>query len=151
MATNEETHEDRHGPHAYRTTARIVGMLFLGGMVVGIGGNGLIQSILAAPDHLATVVANSRALAIGAMLIMIAAVWDAAHGMLMLPVLKQQRAHRLWLPRLQDCRCRISWPLESLYSSPNPAGPRVSESRRFRYVLPTGPERRRYTGEPICL
>ena len=34
----------------YRTTARIVGVLYLAGMVVGIGGNILIQSILTAPD-----------------------------------------------------------------------------------------------------
>jgi hypothetical protein len=77
------------GPVAYRTTARIVGGLYLGGMVVGIGGNGLIQSILSAPDHLSIVPANSMLLAIGAMLMMLASVWDAAHGILMFPVLKQ--------------------------------------------------------------
>jgi hypothetical protein len=74
--------------NTYRTTARIVGILFLAGMVVGMGGNGIILSILGAPDHLAAVLANSRLLAIGAMLIMMAAVWDAAHGILMFPVLK---------------------------------------------------------------
>ncbi|MGH9151067.1 MAG: DUF4386 domain-containing protein [Acidimicrobiales bacterium] len=63
-------------------------MLYLAGMVVGMGGNILIQSILAAPDHLATVTANSMALALGAMLILMAGVWDAAHGILMFPVLK---------------------------------------------------------------
>src|SRR5437879_2279051 len=76
-------------PDANRTTARIVGGLYLGGMVVGIGGNGLIQSILAAPDHLSIVPASSMLLAIGAMLMMLASVWDAAHGILMFPVLKQ--------------------------------------------------------------
>lgn len=81
--------QDRNGPDAYRTTARVVGVLFLAGMVVGIGGNGLIQSIVGAPDHLATVSANSRLLAIGAMLMLLAAVWDAAHGILMFPVLKR--------------------------------------------------------------
>lgn len=75
--------------NTYRMTARVVGVLFLAGMIVGVGGNGIIQSILAAPDHLAAVLANSRLLAIGAMLIMMAAVWDAAHGILMFPVLKQ--------------------------------------------------------------
>ena len=48
---------------------KTVGVLFLAGMVVGIGGNILIQPILAAPDHLATASANSLPLAIGAMLI----------------------------------------------------------------------------------
>ena len=43
----------------------------------------------AAPDHLATVPANGLLLAIGALLIMLAAVWDAAHGILMFPVLKR--------------------------------------------------------------
>lgn len=81
--------QDRNGPDAYRTTARVVGVLFLAGMVVGIGGNGLIQSIVGAPDHLATVSANSKLLAIGAMLMLLAAVWDAAHGILMFPVLKR--------------------------------------------------------------
>src|SRR5438876_8139710 len=87
-----QTHATLQGrvSHAsYRTTATIVGGLYLGGMVVGIGGNGLIQSIVGVPDHLATVPANSMLLAIGAMLMMLASVWDAAHGILMFPVLKQ--------------------------------------------------------------
>jgi hypothetical protein len=71
-----------------RTTARIVGALYLAGMVVGMTGNILIQSIIAAPDHLATVTASGLALAIGAMLILMAGVWDAAHGILMFPILK---------------------------------------------------------------
>lgn len=79
----------RLGPDAYRTTARTVGALFLAGMVVGIGGNGLILSIVGAPDHLATVSANGTLLAIGAMLMLLAGVWDAAHGILMFPVLKR--------------------------------------------------------------
>ncbi len=85
----QATLQERLGPDAYRTTARAVGVLFLAGMVVGIGGNGLIRSIVGAPDHLATVSANSRLLAIGAMLMLLAAVWDAAHGILMFPVLKR--------------------------------------------------------------
>jgi hypothetical protein len=82
------TLQDRRGPGSYRVTARIVGALYLAGMVVGMGGNILIQSILAAPDHLATVTANGMMLAMGAMLILMAGVWDAAHGILMFPVLK---------------------------------------------------------------
>src|SRR5215203_5010010 len=74
--------------NTYRTTARIVGAMYLAGFVVGIGGNGLIQSVLGAPDHLATVPANSLLLAIGAVLWLLAAVWDAGHGILMFPVLK---------------------------------------------------------------
>src|SRR5215211_5418638 len=74
--------------NTYRTTARVVGMVYLAGMVVGIGGNVLILSILDAPDRLAAVAANSILLAIGALLWLTAVVGDAAHGMLMLPVLK---------------------------------------------------------------
>jgi hypothetical protein len=81
MTTNEHT-------KTYRTTARVVGVLFLAGMGVYIGGNVLTQSILTAPDHLATVAANSTLLASGAMLMLMAAAFDAAHGVLMLPVLK---------------------------------------------------------------
>ncbi len=83
------TVQGRLGPVTYRTTARAVGVLFLAGMVAYGGGNGLVQSIVGAPDHLATIPAKSMLLAIGAMLMMLAAVWDAAHGILMLPVLKR--------------------------------------------------------------
>ena len=81
------TREEQVSP--YRKTAIAVGVLYLAGMVVGMGGNGLILSILATPDHLSIVPANSMMLAIGALLIMMAAVWDATHGILMFPILKQ--------------------------------------------------------------
>jgi hypothetical protein len=74
--------------NTYRTTARVVGMVYLAGMVVGIGGNVLILSILDAPDRLSAVSANSMLLAIGAVLWLIAVVGDAAHGVLMFPVLR---------------------------------------------------------------
>jgi uncharacterized protein DUF4386 len=85
----QATLRDRHGPAPYRTTARAVGVIYLAGMVVGIGGNVLIQSILTAPDHLSTLPANSMLVAIGAVLWLTAVVGDAAHGILMFPVLKQ--------------------------------------------------------------
>jgi len=73
----------------YRTTARIVGIVYLAGFVVGILGSGLVQSILGAPNHLSTVSSNRMTLSIGAMLWLMAVVGDAAHGVLMFPVLKQ--------------------------------------------------------------
>ena len=74
----------------YRTTARAVGVVFLAGMVVYILGNAvLVEPILSAPDHLAAVAANSLPLAIGAMLMLMAAVGDTLHGILMLPVLRR--------------------------------------------------------------
>jgi hypothetical protein len=81
MTTNGTT-------NAYRTTARIVGAMYLAGFVFGIGGNVLIQSILGAPDPLSAVSANSMLVAFGAVLWLMPAVWDAAHGVLMFPVLK---------------------------------------------------------------
>src|SRR5215210_6500118 len=75
--------------NTYRTTARIVGAMYLAGFVVGIGGIVLIQSILGAPDHIANLPANSMLLAIGAVLWLMAVAWDAAHGVLMFPILKQ--------------------------------------------------------------
>src|SRR6266545_6286326 len=81
MTTKEEMNK-------YRTTARVVGAVYLAGFVVGIVGNIMIQSILGAPNHLATVSANSMTVAIGAILWLMAVVGDAAHGVLMFPVLK---------------------------------------------------------------
>jgi len=72
----------------FRTTARVVGMVYLAGFVVGIVGNILIQSILGAPNRLSMVSVNSMTLAIGAALWLLAVAGDAAHGVLMFPVLK---------------------------------------------------------------
>ncbi len=80
--TNEKT-------NTYRTTAIIVGVTYIAGFVVGMGGTGLIQSVLGAPDYLSTVSAKSMLLAIGAILWLVAVVGDAAHGVLMFPILKQ--------------------------------------------------------------
>jgi hypothetical protein len=66
-----------------------VGVVYLAGFVVGIGGNILIQSILGAPNRLSAVAANSTMLAIGAILWLLAVVGDAAHGVLMFPILKR--------------------------------------------------------------
>ena len=79
---------ERDGPHAYRKTATTVGVIYLLGMVVGIGGNVVVQSILGASDPLATVGASRTLIAIGAMLWLLAVAGDAAHGILMFPVLK---------------------------------------------------------------
>jgi hypothetical protein len=74
--------------NTHRMTARVVGMVYLAGFVVGIVGDMLIQSVLSAPNHLSTVSASSMTVAIGAMLWLMAVVGDAAHGILMFPVLK---------------------------------------------------------------
>lgn len=73
----------------YRTTATIVGIVYIAGFVVGIGGNIIIQAILGAPNHLSTVVASSMMLGIGAILWLLTVAGDTAHGVLMFPVLKE--------------------------------------------------------------
>jgi hypothetical protein len=82
MSTNEVINK-------FRKTASVVGVVYLAGMLVGIPGNIMIQSILGAPDPLATISANSMTVAIGAILWLLAVIGDAAHGVLMFPVLKQ--------------------------------------------------------------
>ena len=74
--------------NTYRTTARVVGVVYLLGFVVGIVGDTMIQSIIGTPNHLATVAARSLTLAFGAVLWLMAVIGDAAHGVLMFPVLK---------------------------------------------------------------
>lgn len=71
-----------------KTIARVVGGVYLAGFVVGIGGSIMTQSVLGAPDHLATIAANSMVVAIGAILWLLAVVGDAAHGVLLYPILK---------------------------------------------------------------
>lgn len=73
----------------YRTTARVVGIIYILGFVVGIGGNGLIQSLINIPNHLSVVTASSTMLTFGSLLWLLAVVGDVAHGILMFPVLKQ--------------------------------------------------------------
>jgi hypothetical protein len=70
--------------NTYRTTARVVGALYIAGFIVGIAG-----SVLGAPGQLDTVSAKSMMIAIGALLWVIAAAGDAAHGVMMFPILKQ--------------------------------------------------------------
>ncbi|HET9646910.1 MAG TPA: DUF4386 domain-containing protein [Microlunatus sp.] len=82
--------QKRSDGNDYRTTARIVGVLYLAGLVVGIGGNILIQSILTAPGGLVSIAASSMLLAVGAVCWLATVAGDAAHGVLMFPVLKRQ-------------------------------------------------------------
>jgi hypothetical protein len=70
--------------NTYRATASVVGALYILGFIVGVAG-----SALGAPGQLDTVSAKSMLIAIGALLWVIAAAGDAAHGVLMFPILKQ--------------------------------------------------------------
>jgi len=70
--------------NTYRTTAKVVGALYILGFVVGIAG-----SVLGTPGQLDTVSARSLMIALGALLWVLAAAGDAAHGVMMFPILKQ--------------------------------------------------------------
>lgn len=82
MTTNVSTKQ-------YRTTAAIIGGLYVAGMVMGIGGNILTLSILNVPDYLSTISANSLVIGIGALLWLFTVAGDAAHGILMFPILRR--------------------------------------------------------------
>ncbi len=73
----------------HRTTAIVVGVIYLAGFVVGIGGEMLSQSVLSAPNHLATLAANSMTLTISALFWLLAVAGDVAHGVLLFPLLKR--------------------------------------------------------------
>lgn len=66
-----------------------VGALFLAGMAIGITGNILVLSVLNAPDGLSALSGHGLKLAIGALLWMLTVAGDAAHGILIFPVLKR--------------------------------------------------------------
>src|ERR671933_1242606 len=85
----KSTLQGRDGRNFYRKTAITIGVIYLGGMVVGIPANILIQSVLGTADPLASIAANSTLAAIGVMLWLLAVAGDAANGIIMLPVLKQ--------------------------------------------------------------
>src|SRR5437870_7082497 len=76
----------------YRTTAKVVGAVYLGGFVVGLVGSGIFQSILGATGasaNLPAVAASSLLLAFGAILWLMAVAGDAGHGVLMFPILRR--------------------------------------------------------------
>src|ERR671937_772704 len=73
----QSTLQGRYGPNAYRKTAITVGVIYLAGMVLGVGGNILVQSILGAPDHLTALAANGMLVAICALLWLLPAAGDA--------------------------------------------------------------------------
>src|SRR5688572_2422295 len=68
MTTNDGTNQGRVGRDFYRMTARVVGLVYIAGFFVGIGGEMLFQPLLGATDRLAAVSASSMTVAIGAIL-----------------------------------------------------------------------------------
>jgi len=74
---------------ADRITARVIGVLYLAGMVLGIGGNIGIQSVLTAGDPLPAIASSGLLLAIGVVCWLFTVAGDIAHGVLMFPILRR--------------------------------------------------------------
>jgi hypothetical protein len=72
-----------------KTTARIVGVLFLIAMVASLLGGGLVESIITAPDYLIAVSENETQVIIGVLLELINGIAVVGIGVLMFPILKQ--------------------------------------------------------------
>jgi hypothetical protein len=80
--------------NANKTTARIVGALFLIAMVGSLlGGVGFIEPSLSAPDSLAAVSENETQVIIGVFLELINGLAVLGIGVLMFPILKQYNEH----------------------------------------------------------
>lgn len=75
--------------NSFRKTARVVGAVWLVGFILAVVGNGMIQSILGAPDYLSKVSANSMQVAIGGLVMLVCAAAEVALGVLMFPVFKR--------------------------------------------------------------
>jgi hypothetical protein len=84
------TAEVRVRSRSYRMTARVVGVVYLAGMVLGIGANVLVLSIVNGPGGLSTVATSTALLAVGAICWLATVAGDVAHGVLMFPILKRR-------------------------------------------------------------
>jgi Domain of unknown function (DUF4386) len=89
MQQTQATLPDRSSPRAFRNTARVIGVIYLAGMLIGVPANLLVLSILTGPDQLSTIAASSLLLATCVVFWLCTVAGDAAHGVLMFPVLKQ--------------------------------------------------------------
>lgn len=78
------------GPNTIKTTARIVGALFLTNTVAYTLGDGLEKSILNTPDYLLHVHPNSTRMVIGVLLQYVAAAGNVVIGVLLFPILRKR-------------------------------------------------------------
>ena len=84
----QTTIQGRSGPDHHRTTARVVGVLFLAAFFAYGGGTAVLASVLDAPNYLSNLAANTGQLRIGALLMLVNSLVVAAIGVLMLRVAK---------------------------------------------------------------
>ena len=71
-----------------RSTAVLVGVLFLAAMVASLLGGGLVEAVIAAPDNLINISENETQLLIGVLLELINGIAVLGIGVLMFPILK---------------------------------------------------------------
>jgi len=71
-----------------RSTALIVGILFLAAMVASLLGGGLVESVISAPDNLSNIPENETQLLIGVLLELLNGIAVLGIGVLMFPILK---------------------------------------------------------------
>lgn len=76
--------DDPQGPR--KRYSRIFGALFLAGFLVYGIGFGLVSSVIAAPDFMSTLAANSTILVVGAFLMLLNTVVDMGKGVLFFPI-----------------------------------------------------------------
>jgi len=72
-----------------RSTAVLVGVLFLAAMVASLVGGGLVEAVIAAPDNLLNISENETQLLIGVLLELLNGIAVLGIGVLMYPILKQ--------------------------------------------------------------
>jgi len=72
-----------------KTTARIVGALFITATVVGLLGTSLTGSVVGAPDYLVQIAANKNLVVLGALLKFVAAAASAGIAIALYPVLRK--------------------------------------------------------------
>jgi hypothetical protein len=72
-----------------KSNARIAGVLFLTAMVTSLVGGGWLESILAAPDYLATIAANETQVIVGVLLELINCAAVVGIAVVLFPVLKR--------------------------------------------------------------
>jgi Domain of unknown function (DUF4386) len=75
-------------PGSRKTSARLIGALFLAGFVVYGTGSALVNSVVGAPDFLSTISAPQTILIIGAVLMALNTVVDLGKGVLFYPILE---------------------------------------------------------------
>src|SRR5688500_5862330 len=83
---------------------RLIGALFLAGILVYAVGFQRVSSITSAPDFVSTISAQQTVLVFGAFLMLLNTVVDLGKGVLFFPILENHGKRTAGLPGRVDCR-----------------------------------------------